>query len=198
MDLAIGAAIPIISPLRDTPASGFRAGRSQESTMSQPSLDTAAAMLDPLDVLEQVAAVRDWPYDRAEDGDFAIFVSGRWADYHLTFSWREDMRALHFVCALDLRVPPRKRRATYALVGMLNERLWLGHFELASEDGMVMFRHAMPLGGASLAPGQCEDLIDLAVDACERFYPAFQFVVWAGKSPEEAVEAAMFETRGEA
>ena len=166
--------------------------------MDHPSLDTAPAVLDPLDVLEQVAAVRDWPYDRAEDGDVAIFVGGRWTDYHLTFSWREEMRALHFVCALDLRVPVRKRNEVYALIGRLNERLWLGHFELASEDGAVLFRHALPLGGNNLAPGQCEDLIDLAVDACERFYPAFQFVVWAGKTPEEAVEAAMFETRGEA
>jgi hypothetical protein len=37
-----------------------------------------------------------------------------------------------------------------------------------------------------------------AIDACERYYPALQFVVWAGKSAAEAMSAAMFDTEGEA
>jgi hypothetical protein len=37
-----------------------------------------------------------------------------------------------------------------------------------------------------------------AIHACERYYPAFQFVVWAGKSASEAMSAAMFDTAGEA
>ena len=35
-----------------------------------------------------------------------------------------------------------------------------------------------------------------ALDACERYFPAFQFVVWAGKPAREALDAAMFETQG--
>ena len=34
--------------------------------------------------------------------------------------------------------------------------------------------------------------------AVDRFVPAFNFLIWAGKSPEEAMDAAMFETDGEA
>ena len=37
-----------------------------------------------------------------------------------------------------------------------------------------------------------------ALDACEGYFPAFQFVVWAGKPAREALDAAMFETSGEA
>ena len=37
-----------------------------------------------------------------------------------------------------------------------------------------------------------------AIHACERYYPAFQFVVWAGKTASEAMSAAMFDTEGEA
>jgi len=32
-----------------------------------------------------------------------------------------------------------------------------------------------------------------AIHACERYYPAFQFVVWAGKSATDAMSAAMFD-----
>ena len=43
-----------------------------------------------------------------------------------------------------------------------------------------------------------ETLIESAIDECERFYPVFQFVLWGGKSPAEALAASLIETRGEA
>ena len=45
---------------------------------------------------------------------------------------------------------------------------------------------------------QCEAALSSAVTACERYYQAFQFVVWAGKSGREALETALLETKGEA
>ena len=60
-------------------------------------------------------------------------------------------------------------------------------------------RHALILAGGVDASGrQCEVLLDAAVDACERYYQAFQFVVWAGTGAREAMDAAMFQTSGEA
>jgi hypothetical protein len=41
-------------------------------------------------------------------------------------------------------------------------------------------------------------MLGSALDTCERYYPALQFVVWAGKSAREAVDAVMFETCGKA
>jgi len=41
-------------------------------------------------------------------------------------------------------------------------------------------------------------MLAAAIHACERYFPSFQFVVWAGKSTAEALEAAMFDTVGEA
>jgi hypothetical protein len=62
-----------------------------------------------------------------------------------------------------------------------------------------MFRHALVLtGGITAADAQCEALLGMALNSCERHYQAFQFVLWAGKSPREALESIMFETRGEA
>ena len=52
--------------------------------------------------------------------------------------------------------------------------------------------------GISVSGELMEDLVDIAVTECERFYPAFQFVIWGGKSPLEALTAAMLETEGEA
>ena len=85
------------------------------------------------------------------------------------------------------------------LISLINEQLWVGHFDLWVQDGMVMFRHALVLaGGAGAVEQQCEALLSTALEACERYFPAFQFVVWAGKPAREALDAAMFETSGEA
>jgi hypothetical protein len=68
-----------------------------------------------------------------------------------------------------------------------------------STDGIIMFRHALLLtGGIAPSDNQCEALLGIALDACERHYQAFQFVLWAGKSPREALESTLFETSGEA
>jgi hypothetical protein len=64
---------------------------------------------------------------------------------------------------------------------------------------MIMYRQALVLpGGLTASTAQCESMLVGAIHACERYYPAFQFVVWAGKTAPEAMSAAMFDTEGEA
>ncbi len=154
----------------------------------------------PLDLVEDIVTANEWPFDRASDDELVAELRGRWCDYRLFFVWRDDVSALHFSCAFDAKVPETRRREIYTLTALINERLWIGHVEVSQEDGMPLFRHTLPLRGlltgASLE--QLEDLVDAAFTECERFYPAFQLVIWGGKTAEEALEAALFETIGEA
>jgi hypothetical protein len=108
------------------------------------------------------------------------------------------MPALHFSCAFDVRVPAQKRADIYELLAKVNEQMFLGHFDLISDEGAIVYRHGLPLAGMHPTQAMFEDLLDIAVDACERFFPAFQFVLWAGKTADEALAAAMLETVGEA
>ena len=50
----------------------------------------------------------------------------------------------------------------------------------------------------TLGLSQAQALVEIAVEECDRFYPAFQFVLWGGKSPADALEAAMVDPAGEA
>lgn len=154
---------------------------------------------NPLDVVEQMAAHHDWTFERANDDEVTLVVAGRWTEYQLSFTWMNDIEALHLACAFDLRVPAPHRSEIVELVSMVNEQLWIGHFDFWNKDGLVMFRHALMLtGGATASDGQCEALLATAVEACEQYYQAFQFVIWAGKNAREALDATMFETAGEA
>ena len=159
-------------------------------------IDRAA---NPLDVLEQIAVANDWHFDRRSEAEMAAEAPGKWCDYGLYFSWSQEISAMHFTCAFDLKVPEKRRGALYELLALANEKLWIGHFGMDSDDGMPVFRHSVLLRGTQGASAESlEDMIDIAITESERFFPAFQFVLWGGKSPAEAMEAAMLECVGEA
>ena len=62
-----------------------------------------------------------------------------------------------------------------------------------------MYRHTiLTRGWPTLPPELLEDMVDIALTECERFYPALQFVVWAGHTPGDAIASAMMDTVGEA
>ena len=153
----------------------------------------------PVDVVERLAAVNEWAFDRAQTDEISILVSGRFANYDVAFTWLPDLESLHVSCSFDLKIPPRRRDEVTALVQMINEQLWLGHFDLWRRDGIVMFRHAHCLsGGAQPSDAQCRTIVNAALSACENYFQAFQFVLWAGRSAREAMDLAMFETQGNA
>jgi hypothetical protein len=154
---------------------------------------------NPLDVLEQIVTANEWAFDRRSEGEMAAEAPGKWCDYGLYFAWSPEIAAMHFTCAFDLKVPAPRRSALYELLALANERLWIGHFGLDSDDGTPIFRHSVLLRGAQGAsPESLEDLVDIALTECERFFPAFQFVLWGGRSAHEAIQASMLECVGEA
>lgn len=155
--------------------------------------------VNPLEVVERVAATNGWAFERAGEDEITVLATGKWSDYQVSYTWMFDIEALHLACAFELKVPERCRSEVQQLISLINEQLWVGHFDHWSQDGLVMYRHALVLaGGVEATSRQCDALLATALDACERYFPAFQFVVWAGKPAREALDAAMFETQGQA
>jgi hypothetical protein len=155
----------------------------------------------PIDMLEHYFGAHGWACERHGDEEIVASVEGSWAQYQLRALWREDERMLQFVALPDVRVPEAKRTAIYETIGLINEQLWMGHFEMWAADGTLLFRHATLLDGddeIGLSLDQAETLVEAAIDECERYYPVFQFVLWAGKKPAEALDAALIDTVGEA
>ena len=160
---------------------------------------TEQQRVNPLDVVERVAASHGWSFERAGEDEITLLVTGKWSDYQISYTWMFDIEALHLACAFEIKVPERCRTEVQLLISLINEQMWVGHFDLWPADGLVMYRHALVLAGGVEATGrQCESVLGTALDACERYFPAFQFVVWAGKPAREALDGAMFETQGQA
>lgn len=153
----------------------------------------------PLDVVEQLASGAGWAFEREQDDEICVSVTGGWTDYHISFTWLRDIEALHIGCAFDVRPPAHRRAELQTLITLVNEQLWVGHFGLWEHENVMLYRYALLLpGGIDPAAPQCEAAVQAAIGACERYFQAFQFVLWSGRSAREALEAALFETAGEA
>ncbi|MDX1974138.1 MAG: YbjN domain-containing protein [Rickettsiales bacterium] len=154
---------------------------------------------NPIDVAETVIVDRDWVFDRPADSELIAEVNGACCNYRMWFNWQEDSGAMTLSCTLDTKLPKKTFSKVYALLALVNEKLWMGHFNISSEDGTITFRHALLVrDGAGTSQEHMQELMDLAISECDRFYPALQSVVWGGKSPSEALTIAIFETVGEA
>jgi hypothetical protein len=153
---------------------------------------------NPITLLEQIAGSNDWAFDRGSEDELTLNVIGAWTDYHVSLNWRHDLETLHIACAFDAKIPDNRLAEVYRLVAHINEQLWVGHFDIWTQEGLIMFRQGLMLNGALATPHQCEALLTAALEACERYYQAFQFVVWAGKDSRQALASTMFETEGQA
>jgi len=158
-----------------------------------------SAPVNPVDLIEQIAASNDWSFDRSGDDEITISTTGHWCDYTISLSWMEPLEALHLACAYEFKVAQGRRNEVMRLLAFVNEQLWMGHFDLWQAEGAVMYRYALLLTeGIEAGTGQLETMLATALESCERYYQAFQFVNWAGKTAEEALAAVLFETVGEA
>jgi len=147
-------------------------------------MTTRDAAANPLDIMEQIVTANDWAFDRRGEAEMVAEAPGRWCDYRTVFQLVREISTMHFTCAFDLKVPEKRRAGLYELLALANERLWIGHFGIEREDGMPVYRHAVLLRGAPGASAESlEDMIDIAITECERFFPAFQFCCGAVSQP---------------
>jgi hypothetical protein len=152
-----------------------------------------------LDIVEQTLLAADWASERSEENIIQCAAVTKWGEFGGMFVWRDEPASLNFSLTLDLRAPQAKQGAISELLRRMNERLWLGHFDYWNDEGVAVFRHTIPmLDRITPDQGEIAAVLAAALDAADQFLPAFNFVVWAGKSAEEAVAAVVFETAGEA
>jgi hypothetical protein len=154
---------------------------------------------NPVDRSEYVSDKNDRSFGRSGHVEHAMRGEGKWADYHVSFSWMEEFEALHLGCAFDVKVPEPRVNEVTKLLAAINGQVLMGHFDLWRQEDVIIFRQSLLLaGGAEPTNRQVEVLLASALDTCEAYYQAFQFVIWSGMEANRAMEAVLFETVGEA
>ena len=152
----------------------------------------------PIDMLAALFQAHGWACEVGRD-ELNGEVQGSWVKYQVKAIWRAEDNVLQILCLPDIHVSKPQVAACCELLSLINEQTWLGHFEMWSNGGILLYRNANLLTEEGLlGPAQAQMLIETAVQEWDRFYPAFQFVLWGGKPPVEALAAAMVDAAGEA
>lgn len=152
----------------------------------------------PLAMLAALFRAHGWPCDGGAD-ELSGQIQGSWTTYTLKCLWRGEDNVLQVIALPDIRVAEDKRTAAHELLALVNEQMWVGHFDMWSNGGALLYRNATLLGDEGLLSlAQARALVETAVEECDRFYPAFQFVLWGNRAPREALAAAMVDAAGEA
>lgn len=153
----------------------------------------------PIDVVETLAAHHDWDFDRVTDDQIAMAVEGQWRTYSLTLAWSGRDETLRLICTFEMEPPEGHEAPLHALLNRVNDECWCGAFSWWSEQRLMVWRYGLVLaGGQAATVAQVERMIQAAIGAAERFYPAFQLVNWGGQTPDDAMRVAMTEAWGRA
>ncbi|MEZ5895745.1 MAG: YbjN domain-containing protein [Parvularculaceae bacterium] len=167
--------------------------------MSIELLNAPTPVADPLDALESVADDLALSVERVDVAELHLAIPGMWRDAGFWFTWRPELSTLQMGAPLDIKAPENRLGEAARLVALVNEQLWIGHFDLWSDDFSIVFRHSVILpSSGELEHSQAQLLIRGAREAIDRFLPAFNYFIWGGRSPEEALEGCLFETAGNA
>jgi hypothetical protein len=153
----------------------------------------------PIDIVEHIAAHHDWDFDRIHDDQIAMAVEGQWRTYSITLAWSAYDETLRLICTFEMEPPEAKVPALVETLNHVNDQCWAGAFTWWDSHKLMVYRYGLVLaGGADASPEQIDTMISAAVLSAERYYPAFQLVVWGEQAPAKALQVAMAEAYGRA
>jgi len=153
----------------------------------------------PIDIVEHIAAHHDWDFDRIGDDQIAMAVEGQWRTYSLTLAWSGYDETLRMICSFEMEPPEDKLPELYELLNAINDQCWAGAFTYWAEQKLMVYRYGLVLSGGQMAsPEQIDTMINASVLSAERYYPAIQLAVWAGRSVKDAMQVAIAEAYGRA
>lgn len=160
---------------------------------------------NPLDSVEEIMISHDWTFDRMDEDRLNVHVSGKYGHYKMSFKWQEQYSALQFTCTPDLTISPNKLDEAARVVNRINAGLWLGHFAIPCVSGetephIPHFRHTSMFRGMNHSSGaeHMEDLIDIALSECERYYLTFDLLSNHRIQSAQEISLAMMDNAGEA
>jgi len=160
-----------------------------------PVLGSAGALRgNPLDVFARLAIAENMDCERVSPNELHLTLAGLWCIHDVSIIWDTEREQIDLVLLFDTRAPGGRSDDICRLLSLLNERLRSGHFDFWNNSDSMVYRNALSLaGGARLKIEQAMAMLAGALDAAERGYPACQYVLWAGKTPEEAMDTTLMD-----
>jgi hypothetical protein len=132
------------------------------------------------------------------EDQIAMAVEGQWRTYSITLAWSANDDTLRMVLSFEMEPPEARLPALYEMINQTNDLCWTGAFGYWAAQKLMVYRYGLLAGEQGVSPEQVTALLDSAVCAVERFYPAFQLVTWGDTSAEAALQTAIAGAYGRA
>lgn len=154
---------------------------------------------NPLDSVEDILNAQNWTFTRAYDNELSLQVKGENCLYHMSFLWQEEYNALQLFCECDLSIPTKRREMAARLLQTINERLWLGHFDIAAKSHAPVFRYTSLLGTMPASHTEhVQNLIDIALAESECYSTVFALLSRSLHLDDNLIDLALSKTTGHA
>ena len=163
-------------------------------------LDVFEDVSNPLDSVEEILSANDWVFDRMNEEELSVQVSGKMGEYTMFFVWHETQSAMQFACEMDVSFNKECLDTAAKTVSAINASLWLGHFDICEENNAPRFRHTCLFRGMNSSSGadHIEDLVEIAIHECERYFPVFHLLTKPEACNDLDMGLAMLESAGAA
>lgn len=155
---------------------------------------------NPLDSVEEMLIGQDWAFDRTNEEELTVNVTGKRGDYKMTFIWQEEFNAMQFFCEYDYTIPEERATLANKILRAVNEDLWLGHFDIPKATHAPCFRHTSLFRGWTQSSGaeHVEDLVDIAIAESDRFQSVFRMLTNKSSMDDSLLDFILSDSAGEA
>jgi hypothetical protein len=153
---------------------------------------------NPLDSVEEILYANEWVFDRMTEDELTVQITGKMGEYKLLFQWQEQYSAMTFCCLYDLDIHRDAISTASQMMTSINSSLWLGHFDVREGTNIPCFRHTTLFRGMTHTSGaeHLEDLVDIALAECERFYPVFELLSRGTPANDDDLKLAAMQVAG--
>lgn len=157
------------------------------------------AIAHPLDTLETVLNDYNWVFDRTDNDELYVKLSGKINEYHVYFAWDEKLKIMQLNAHYDMNILQDKINTANATLSNLNDNIYLGHFTIKKATNQPVFRYSLLLNHMSepQAQSQLNEILDISLAQCERCASAFSLLSSAGHDKPEHMDLALMDAQGQ-
>ena len=152
----------------------------------------------PINLLEEIIISKNWVFERPIEDEIFIEVPTKYSNLIIQVTWLKNRGRIEIRSFFYNKMDFSNNVEIYKLLNFINNKIDYGHFVI-NENKYPTFKNSLILKDSrSVKLGLLKEIFNYAILECERFFPAFQLVLWGGKKAEEAIKFFDFHTEGKA
>ena len=154
---------------------------------------------NPIDFIEEQIYRFGVDFWRDSPNQLNLNYTGQWRSYNVLFNWDEQNEIISVSSHFDITKKEKINKNIYSLVSTVNEKINLGYFHYCAKLDIVFFKYHVSIKGFDyLTEEQIQDILNVVINECEKYFPAFYLFFFKKQDPKYVLRASLIETNGQA